>query len=352
MGGNSRGAIFRITSFGESHGPALGVIIDGTPPGLEIDTAFIQQELDRRRPGQSEVTTSRAEPDTAEILSGVSGGKATGTPIALLIRNKDSDSGSYADLHDVFRPGHADYTYHKKYGIREHRGGGRASGRETAARVAAGAVAKLLLRQSGVEIRAYTVEAAGIRCSARDLSVVEQNSMRACDAEKAAEMEAAVKELAAAGDSAGGLVECRTTGVPAGLGEPVFCKLDAELAQAVLSIGSIKGIEFGGGFSCIQQTGSRWNDQMNAGGFLSNNAGGILGGISTGQEILFRAAIKPTPSIALRQSAQTADGKQRNIEITGRHDPCLCPRIVPVIEAMTAIVLADMLLQQRAGSFR
>ncbi len=349
MAGNSIGTFFTVTTFGESHGPAIGVIIDGTPPGLELDTGFIQRELRRRRPGQSTVSTSRNEADTAEILSGVFEGKTTGTPVAILIRNKDAAPEAYSDLQDVFRPGHGDYTYDKKYGIRDYRGGGRSSGRETAARVAAGAVAKLLLRQAGIEVRAYTTEAAGVRCTLRDLSAVEQNAMRACDPEAAARMEEKILKLASKGDSAGGLIECRAAGLPPGLGEPVFSKLDAEIAKAVLSIGGIKGIEFGGGFACAAETGSTWNDEMDGSGFLSNNSGGILSGISTGQELVFRAAVKPTPSIGVRQSAADTRGEQRNIEITGRHDPCLCPRIVPVVEAMTALVLADMMLIRRAA---
>lgn len=348
MAGNTIGTLFRVTTFGESHGPAIGVVVDGTPPRLDIDREFIQKELDRRKPGQSEVTTSRGEADSVEILSGVFQGKSTGVPIAMIIQNRDAQSSAYDNLKDIFRPGHGDYTYFKKYGIRDHRGSGRYSGRETAARVAAGAIGKLILKQYGISIRAYTLAAAGIKCIERNFNEIENNSIRACDAGAAKKIEAKIIELAARGDSAGGIVECSVRGVPAGLGEPVFSKLDAELAKAVVSLGAVKGIEFGGGFSCAEATGSSWNDEMDADSFLSNNAGGIISGISSGEEILFRAAVKPTPSIAMRQKTRNLKGEQTDIEIEGRHDPCICPRIVPVIEAMTSLVLTDMVLRQKA----
>lgn len=350
VSGNTLGTLFTVTTFGESHGPAVGAVIDGTPPGIDIDIAYIQTELARRKPGQSAVSSPRKEKDAVEILSGVFEGKSTGTPITLLIYNRNVRSEDYDELKSVFRPGHADYTYHMKYGIRDYRGGGRSSGRETAARVAAGAVGKCILRNSGVNVLAYTRSAAGITCKNTDYTVIEKNSMRACDMEAAEAMERAVKEIARKGDSAGGIVECRAAGVPAGLGEPVFSKLDAEIAKAVLSVGSVKGIEFGGGFSCAETLGSRWNDGMDETGFLSNNAGGVLGGISTGADIIFRTAVKPTPSIAKRQSTVDIQGKHRNVSVEGRHDPCICPRIVPVIESMTALVLTDMLLIHKARS--
>jgi chorismate synthase len=342
MSGNSFGTLFRITTFGESHGRGIGVIIDGMIPGIDIAAEDIQKELDRRKPGQSEVTTKRKEADRVEILSGTFEGRSTGTPLAMILYNTSQRPEDYEQYRNIFRPGHADFTYYKKYGIRDFRGGARASGRETAARVAAGAVAKLLLQRRGVEVRAYTIRAAGIECSVRDLSVVESNPLRACDAEAAKAMEEKIKKLAEEGESAGGVIECRVTGADPGLGEPVFSKLDGELARAVLSLGSIKGIEFGKGFAAADMKGSEHNDWMTGGGFSSNNAGGILGGISTGEEIIFRAAVKPTSSVEALQETQTLTGEATTVSIRGRHDPCICPRVVPVIEAMTALVLEDM----------
>ncbi len=350
MSANSIGTLFTVTTFGESHGPVTGAVVDGMPAGIAINVEYIQHEMDRRRPGQSEVTTPREEKDLVEIVSGVFEGTSTGTPITLFVRNENIRSKDYTKMQSAFRPGHADYTYQKKYGIRDYRGGGRASGRETAARVAAGALAKCVLKSQGIIVRAYTREAGGIRCQKTDLSIVERNPMRACDIDAANEMEQKVKELAATGDSAGGIVECIVTGLPAGLGEPVFSKMDAELAKAIVSIGSVKGIDFGGGFACAAAKGSEWNDEMDDTGFLSNNAGGILGGITTGEDILFRAAVKPTPSIAMQQSTQNLKGEKQNITIEGRHDPCICPRIVPVIESMTALVITDMFLIRQARS--
>jgi len=353
MGGNSIGTIFTVTSFGESHGPAIGGVVDGVPPGIPFDSTSVQRELDRRRPGQSPMTTARVENDQVEILSGVMEGATTGTPIGMLIRNRDADSSAYEALKDRFRPGHADLAYLRKYGTRDHRGGGRSSGRETAARVAAGAVAKAVLSREGIVVTAYTVRAAGIPCVARDLSSVEGNPLRACDPAAAARMSDRIGELAAAGDSAGGIVECLVRNLPAGLGDPVFDKLEARIGAAVLSIGGIRGVEFGDGFACADRRGSENNDQMDESGYLSNHAGGIAGGISTGQEIVFRAAVKPTPSIAVPQRTIDVEGNPRTLSVSGRHDPCLCPRIVPVVEAMTAIVIVDALLIQRSlrGSF-
>lgn len=372
MGGNTFGTLFRISTFGESHGPALGVIIDGCPSGLPLDEAVIQKELDRRRPGAhgadtdgtrrdaalNPAMTARKEADACEILSGVFEGKTTGTALAILIRNTNQKSDDYGDITAKFRPGHADYTFFKKYGLRDYRGGGRSSGRETAARVAAGAVAKLFLAQKGITVRAWTAEACGIQCQTFDESAIETNPLRACDSGAAGQMLSRIIELKEAGDSAGGIVTCRVSGgvdgVPVGLGEPVFDKLDAELAAAILSIGAIKGIEFGAGFESARMKGSEWNDPMRIHPktgkpeFLSNHAGGILGGISTGADIVFNAAVKPVPSICVSQKTVDIHGTDTDIEVHGRHDVCLCPRIVPVIEAMTALVIADLLLRQSA----
>lgn len=344
MSGNSFGTILRISSFGESHGPALGVCIDGLPAGIAIEQDAIQRELDRRRPGQSSVSTPRSEGDRAEILSGVFEGKSTGCPIAIIVRNRNQNSSAYDTYRDLYRPGHADYSYNRKFGFRDHRGGGRSSGRETAARVAAGAVAKALLANHGIAIRAWTAEAAGIQAQAELLEEIENNSMRCCDPEAAEKMKIAVEHYAEAGNSCGGIVACRVEGVPAGLGEPVFDKLDARLAAAMLSLGAVKGFEIGSGFAAAGLSGREQNDQMHNGSFLSNNAGGVLGGISTGERIDFRIAVKPTPSISMKQKTINTKGENREISVTGRHDPCICPRIVPVVEAMCALVLADFLL--------
>lgn len=342
MAGNSFGTIFRATTFGESHGPAIGVIVDGVPAGVGLEPSDIQGELDRRKPGQSRITTKREERDRAEILSGVFEGVTTGAPVCIIVYNRRQRPSDYEAFREMFRPGHADFTYRQKYGIRDYRGGGRSSGRETAGRVAAGAIAKLLLRSRGVSVLAYTVRAAGIACGVYDPSVIEKNTLRACDPEAAKKMEAEILKLADAGESAGGVVECRVRGAAAGLGEPVFSKLDAVLAGAVISIGAVKGIEFGAGFKAADMRGSEHNDWMTAEGFETNNAGGILGGISTGDEIIFRIAVKPTASVRTRQRTRTSTGEVEEIEIEGRHDPCICPRIVPVVEAMAAMVIEDM----------
>lgn len=348
MAANTIGTLFRVATFGESHGPALGAVIDGVPPLLPLDADDIQRKLDRRRPGGSSVSTPRNEADRVEILSGVFEGKTTGTALALLIRNRDADSSAYEEFRDVFRPGHADKTYHEKYGIRDYRGGGRSSGRETAGRVAAGAVAQKFLDTLGIIVTAYTLKAAGVSCRTYDPAVIDANPMYAPDAAAAEEMIRRIEAAAGEGDSLGGVIECRVTGCPAGLGEPVFDKLDAELAEAIISIGAVKGIEFGSGFAAADLRGSRHNDPMDTGGYLSNNAGGILGGISTGDEIIFRAAVKPTPSVAVPQQTVDTAGRAREISVKGRHDPCICPRAVPVVEAMTAIILADHVLRSRA----
>ncbi|SFL67509.1 chorismate synthase [Paenibacillus sp. 1_12] len=348
MAGNSFGEVFKITTFGESHGAAVGVIVDGVTPGIEIDEAYIQIQLDRRKPGQSTVTSPRKESDIVHILSGMYEGKTTGTPLCMVMHNHDMQSSAYNDIQHAFRPGHADFTYLQKYGIRDHRGSGRASGRETAGRVAAGAVARKLLERRGVSIVAYTKAIGGIQCETFDEQEIERNAARACDPMAAKAMIAKIEALAAVGNSCGGIVECRIRGVLPGIGEPVFDKLDAELARAMLSIGAIKGIEYGAGFAAADMLGSEHNDQMQTSGFMSNHAGGIIGGISTGEEIVFRVAVKPTSSISVPQQTINVNGEEQSIVTEGRHDPCICPRIVPVIEAMACLVLEDQFKRQAA----
>lgn len=367
MAQNTIGTIFKVTTFGESHGAGLGCIVDGCPAGLKIDEQKIQAALDRRKPGQSFAgknnasVTARKEDDKAEILSGIFEGKTEGTPIAIVIRNTSQHSKDYGNLVNTFRPGHADFSFFSKYGFRDYRGGGRSSGRETAARVAAGEIARQILEAHfpQIKITAYTERAAGISIQKVDFSQIEENSLRAADNEAAAKMNAKIEEIRKQGDSTGGIVSCHVSGIPAGLGEPVFGKLDAELAKAILSVGAIKGIEFGAGFAAADLLGSENNDNMRASSnkksveFESNNAGGIIGGISNGNEIVFRAAVKPVPSIFKSQKTVFADENglfgDTDLVIEGRHDVCLCPRIVPVIEAMTAITLVDLLLQNRAA---
>ena len=348
MPGNSFGSSFRITTFGESHGTAVGVIIDGVVPGVEISDEEIQLEMNRRKPGQSAVTTPRKESDRVKIVSGTFEGMTTGTPLTIILYNEDANPSAYSNIKDFFRPGHADFTYLRKYGIRDHRGSGRASGRETAGRVAAGAVARKILAAEGVDIKAFTLEAAGIRCEKIDLDIIEDNPMRAADPAAAWKMTERVTELAEKGDSAGGIVECRINGMPAGLGEPVFDKIDADLSKAVMSLGGVKGIEFGAGFRAAGMLGSEHNDWMDSRGFKTNNAGGVLGGISTGEEIIFRIAVKPTSSIEHPQQTVDVNGDETEIVTTGRHDPCLTPRIVPVVESMASLVIIDHLLRHRA----
>lgn len=341
MAGSSFGDFLKITTFGESHGESIGVIVDGVTPGVEIDEQYIQIQMDRRKPGQSSVTSPRKEYDKVYIQSGVYEGKTTGTPLFITLYNKDMRPEAYNDIQHSFRPGHADFTYFKKYGIRDHRGSGRASGRETAGRVAAGAVARKLLELRGVSVVAYTKAVGGIECATFVEDQIERNAVRACDPEAAVRMIEKIEALAAVGDSCGGIVECRIRGVIPGLGEPVFDKLDADLAKGMLSIGAVKGIEFGAGFEAASMRGSEHNDQMNASGFLSNHAGGILGGISTGEEIIFRVAVKPTSSISVPQQTIRTNGEEQVIVTKGRHDPCICPRIVPVVEAMACLVIED-----------
>lgn len=347
---NSFGSVFSVTTFGESHGAALGVIIDGVPAGIPIDPDFIQQELDRRKPGQSAVSTARKESDTGEILSGIFQGVSTGTPIAILLRNSDHHSADYAAIAEIFRPGHADYTFYKKYGIRDYRGGGRSSGRETAARVAAGAVAKLLLKEYGITVRACTCQIGTVKAQMPyNWDEVEKNIVRTADAGASEKMVQVVKDAQAEKDSIGGAVYGEIIGLPAGLGEPVFDKFDALLAHAFMSIGGVKGVEFGDGFDVIEKRGSENNDSMDKNGFQSNHSGGVLGGISNGNTVTFRLAVKPTPSIAAVQKTVNVHGDEMDVEIAGRHDPCLVPRIVPVVEAMAAITAADLLLRNRSA---
>jgi chorismate synthase len=351
MAGNTFGKVFRVTTFGESHGPAIGCVIDGVPPNIILSVKDIQQELDRRKPGQSEVTTERQEGDLVEILSGVLDGRTTGTPLALLIRNKDQQSADYNNIKDTFRPGHADHSYFQKFGIRDHRGGGRSSGRETAARVAAGAVAKKILSLEGIRIVSYTMAVGDVRALTIDYDVIEKNIVRAPDLRQAQAMVDRINEVKAQGDSVGGIIETVVIGCPAGLGDPVFDKMESRLAHAVMSIGAIKGVEFGAGFAAAKMLGSENNDtpviENNKLKTVNNLAGGILGGIATGEDICFRVAVKPTSSISKAQLAANKDLFLEKIEIKGRHDPCLCPRIVPVIEAMTALVLVDTFLIQK-----
>ena len=352
MAGNRFGREIRITTFGESHGKAVGVVVDGVRPGLRIDTRAIQRELDRRRPGQSSVTTPRKEPDQVEILSGVFEGKTTGTPICMVIWNRDQQPKAYEKIRSLFRPGHAGYTYLAKYGISDYRGGGRSSGRETAARVAAGAIAKQFLDRRGIRVRAYTLEAAGVRARTIDLDSIEGNPLRCPDPAAARRMERRVLKAREEGDSVGGIVEILVQNPPAGLGEPVFDKLEADLGKALLSIGAVKGFEVGNGFAAARLKGSQNNDPM----FYdrkarrirtrTNNAGGIAGGISNGEDIVLRIAVKPPSSIRKEQETVTKKGRSATISVQGRHDPCICPRVVPVAESMVALVLLDHLTRQ------
>lgn len=351
MSGNTFGKIFKVTTFGESHGEALGCIVDGCPAGIPISIEKIQDALNRRKPGGSNpAATPRNENDKVEILSGIFEGFSTGTPIAMIIRNTSQRSSDYGEIIKKFRPGHADFTFFQKYGIRDYRGGGRSSGRETCARVAAGAIAtQVLEKYTNISIIAHTLEAAGIKAEKTDFSVIEKNLIRCADMDASEKMLKKIDEYRKQGDSCGGIIECIVKNCPVGLGEPVFDKLDALLAQAMLSIGAVKGIEFGSGFQCAKMQGSSFNDNMyqknNEINFYTNNAGGILGGISNGNDIVFKLAIKPVPSIRIEQKTVNTSGENVTISVEGRHDVCLCPRIIPVVEAMTAITLTDLLLQ-------
>jgi chorismate synthase len=348
MAGNTIGEAFRLTTFGESHGPVLGCIIDGCPPGLTLSTADIQPDMDRRRPGQSRVTTQRREADEVDIVSGVFEGKTTGVPIALLVKNTDQRSRDYEAIKDVFRPGHADYTYLRKYGIRDYRGSGRASARETAMRVAAGAVARKYLREiEGIVVQGYLERMGSIHVEAIDWEEINRNLFFCPDAGKIDALEALIDETRRAGDSIGAAVRVVARGVPPGIGEPVFDKLDAAIASAMMSINAVKGVEIGSGFASVEQRGSEHRDEITPTGFTSNHAGGTLGGISTGQEIDIRIALKPTSSIPTAAKTINRDGEIQEVRTTGRHDPCVGIRAVPIAEAMLLLVLMDFVLRQR-----
>ena len=349
MSGNTLGTLFCVTSFGESHGPAIGCVIDGCPPGMALSEADIQHDLDRRKPGTSRHVTQRREADQVEILSGVFEGVTTGTPIALLIRNEDQRSKDYGNLADTFRPGHADYTYWRKYGVRDYRGGGRSSARETAVRVAAGAVARKWLHERyGVVIRGYMSQLGPLSIPFTDWCHVDENPFFAPDAAIVPQLEQFMDELRRAGDSVGARIQVVAENVPAGWGEPVYDRLDAELAYALMSINAVKGVEIGAGFASIAQRGSEHGDELTPDGFESNHAGGILGGISTGQSITASIAIKPTSSIRIPRRSINRNGEPVLVETHGRHDPCVGIRATPIAEAMTALVLMDHALRHRA----
>ncbi|MXW22662.1 MAG: chorismate synthase [Candidatus Dadabacteria bacterium] len=349
MAGNSFGRFFRITTWGESHGLALGVIVDGCPAGLDISPEDIQYELDRRRPGQSRITTQRKEADAIEILSGVFEGKTLGTPISMMVRNTDVISKSYEDIKDVYRPGHADFTYDEKYGHRDYRGGGRSSARETVGRVAAAAIAKKILDSQGVRTTGYVKQVGDIVAQDIDFDQIEENPVRCPDPKAAEKMIGLIESVRKEGDSVGGTVEVVSQGLPSGLGDPVFNKLDADLARALMSIGGIRGFEVGMGFGVVEKKGSQVNDLMykkedGTLGFRTNNSGGLLGGITSGADLVVRIAIKPTSSISQVQDTVDKRGEKTQLQVKGRHDPCLCPRAVPIAEAMVNLVLVDHLL--------
>ncbi|MFM4748046.1 chorismate synthase [Aeromonas veronii] len=349
MAGNSFGQLFRVTTFGESHGLALGAVVDGCPPGLEISEADLQGDLDRRKPGTSRYTTPRREPDEVKILSGVFEGKTTGTSIGLLIENTDQRSKDYSDIKDLFRPGHADYTYHQKYGQRDYRGGGRSSARETAMRVAAGAIAKKYLKQvHGIEITGFLSQLGPIKAEGFDAAQIEQNPFFFPDAGKLEELDQYMRDLKKEGNSIGAKVQVIASNVPVGLGEPVFDRLDADIAHAMMGINAVKGVEIGDGFAVVEQKGSEHRDEMTPAGFASNHAGGILGGISSGQDIVVSMALKPTSSITVPGKTINTEGEAIEMITKGRHDPCVGIRAVPIAEAMLALVLMDHLLRHRA----
>lgn len=348
MSANTFGELFRVTTFGESHGAALGAIIDGCPPGVELNEAVIQTYLDRRKPGNNRYTTQRREADAVKILSGVFAGKTTGTPIGLLIENTDQRSHDYSDIQNLFRPGHADYTYEHKYGHRDYRGGGRSSARETAMRVAAGAIAQTWLQQHGIEIRAAMTQMGAVRAEAYHWDAVRENDFFFPDPSKISALDGVIRDLKKAGDSVGARIRVEALGLPPGLGEPVFDRLDADIAKALMSINAVKGVEIGAGFDVIEQRGSEHRDEMTPTGFLSNHSGGVLGGISTGQPLVAEIALKPTSSI--RIPGQTIDrfGAAQEVVTKGRHDPCVGIRAVPIAEAMVALVVIDHMLRHRA----
>ena len=349
MSGNSIGKLFTVSGFGESHGPALGCIVDGCPPGLELSEADLQADLDRRKPGQSRHTTQRREADKVRILSGVFEGKTTGTPIGLLIENTDQRSKDYSDIMDRFRPGHADYTYQQKYGVRDYRGGGRSSARETAMRVAAGGIAKKYMRECyGIEVRGYLAQLGPIKLALHDWQAVGDNPFFCPDPARVGELEQYMDALRKEGNSVGARVNVEASGVPVGLGEPIFDRLDAEIAHALMSINAVKGVEIGAGFDSVEQKGTEHRDEITPAGFLSNNAGGILGGISTGQTIRASIALKATSSLRLPGRSVNLAGEPVEVITTGRHDPCVGIRATPIAEAMLALVLMDHLLRHRA----
>ena len=349
MAGNTFGRTFTVTTFGESHGPALGAVVDGCPPGLPLNEADLQHDLDRRRPGQSKYTTQRQEADEVRILSGVFEGVTTGTPIGLVIENTDQRSRDYTNIADVFRPAHADYTYQKKYGVRDYRGGGRSSARETAMRVAAGAIAKkYLLQEFGATVRGYLAQIGDIKPRLIDWDEIERNPFFCPDPGIVADIATFIDRLRKEGDSIGARITVVASGLPVGLGEPVFDKLDADIAGALMSINAVKGVELGAGFAVVEQRGTEHRDEMTATGFLSNNAGGVLGGISTGQDIVASLALKPTSSLRLPGRSVNARGEEVEVVTTGRHDPCVGIRATPIAEAMLALVLIDHLMRQRA----
>ncbi len=355
MSGNSFGTLFKITTWGESHGPAIGVVIDGCPAGLKISEKIIQKDLDRRKPGQSDISTQRKEDDKVQILSGIFKNTSTGTPISLMIENKDQRSHDYSDPETKYRPSHADYTYDAKYGIRDHRGGGRASARETAGRVAAGAIAKKILGKT--EILTYVKQVHIIKANINSNKVtakqIDSNIIRCPDTKSAKKMIALIEKIKKPGDSVGGIIECVVRNIPIGLGSPIFDKLDAKLAKAMMSIPAVKGVEIGSGFACVTMKGSEHNDPIKKTGnkiiTTTNNAGGIVGGISNGMDIIFRVAFKATATIFKKQNTIDKKGKNTTIQISGRHDPCVLPRAVPIVEAMTALVLADEYLALRSS---
>ena len=354
---NTLGTLFRLTTFGESHGEAIGGVVDGMPPGIDIDMAFIQSELNRRRPGQSRITTSRQEPDQVELLSGVFEGKSTGCPIGFIVRNQNQHSQDYENMRCLFRPSHADYTYHEKYGFRDHRGGGRSSARITISRCVGGALAKLVLKQKGISIQAYTSQVGSIALDRDyhryDLSLTETNAVRCPDPEKAPEMEELIARMKAEGDTIGGVITCVIKGCPAGLGEPEFGKLHAALGAAMLSINAVKGFEYGEGFSGVTARGSEQNDifvSTDSGiTTASNHSGGIQGGISNGQDIYFRVAFKPVATILQEQQTTDLEGNPATFTARGRHDPCVLPRAVPVVEAMAAMTILDYYLLRNSA---
>ncbi len=349
MSGNTFGRIFTVTTFGESHGPAIGCIVDGCPPGMELSEADIQGDLDRRRPGRNRHTTQRNEPDQVKILSGVFEGKTTGTPIGLLVENTDQRSKDYGDIKDKFRPGHADYTYQQKYGIRDYRGGGRSSARETTMRVAAGAIAKkYLFERLGIEVRGYLSQLGSIELAAKDFATIDDNAFFCADPERVEELDKFMDELREQGDSIGARISVLANNMPPGLGEPVFDKLGADIAHGLMSINAVKGIEIGAGFSAITQRGSEHRDEMSADGFNKNDAGGTLGGISSGQDLLASIALKPTSSVAVKGKTIDKAGKDTEIVTKGRHDPCVGLRATPIAEAMVALVIMDHYLRNRA----